>query len=604
MRVLVFCVFSLQSTILFAQTEGYLWPTDASPYLSSTFAETRSAHFHSGLDIKTWGREGYRVFASKDGYVSRMAISSQGYGRVLYLTHNDGSVTVYAHLQRFIPKLQSYIDSLRLIDHHFEIDISFSSNKWSFSQGDVIGYTGSTGVGPPHLHFEIRDGNELAINALLSNLKVEDTIAPTISSMLVIPASDSTAINGSNYPRLFYPDKLEDGSLSFGRFQATGPVAIAISEYDKANNVTNKYASYNYILSQQSDTLFQSTHSSFHFDDASTMPLDRIAAYGASRRSFQTLFDNSQTAVPFYSSKYGNGFIHPDSMPNKYEITVSDIYGNSTLATFELVEGTTHPTVVVNKAPEVGDWYWQNDWLVQHSNSVFDLRSNKFGVNWNKNSHQRLLYFDGYDLLFTRILPDTTFTIWTPDRNAKVHFPRSSTFDEISVAIFTSNFEGFPALQIQPHTAALRENIFIEYYIDQVDTLGPNPQFFYYNRNRDRFSHVPTKLVGNTLYARANQLGEFVVFSDSNPPEISDARIIQKDWGIWQVEVAVSDEYSGIDFKNSEIRVNGVRGITEYDFEEDILIFLHPDFTPEELNRIEVIVSDNAGNSTFQTFRR
>lgn len=96
----------------------------------------------------------------------------------------------------------------------------------------------------------------------------------------------------------------------------------------------------------------------------------------------------------------------------------------------------------------------------------------------------------------------------------------------------------------------------------------------------------------------------FVVFSDANPPEISAVNIVQTDWGIWQVEVAVADEFSGIDFKNSEIKVNGTRGITEYDFEEEILIYLHPEFNPQELNRIEVIVSDNAGNSTFQTFNR
>ena len=48
-------VFSLS---LIAQPTGYIWPTDASPYLTSTFAETRSTHFHSGIDIKTWGREG------------------------------------------------------------------------------------------------------------------------------------------------------------------------------------------------------------------------------------------------------------------------------------------------------------------------------------------------------------------------------------------------------------------------------------------------------------------------------------------------------------------------------------------------------------------
>ena len=49
---------------------NYRWPIDGSRHLSGTFGETRSTHFHSGIDIKTWGREGYPVLASEKGYIS------------------------------------------------------------------------------------------------------------------------------------------------------------------------------------------------------------------------------------------------------------------------------------------------------------------------------------------------------------------------------------------------------------------------------------------------------------------------------------------------------------------------------------------------------
>ncbi len=83
------------------QKAHYLWPTEASPYLTSTFAETRSAHFHAALDIKTWGQRGYEVYATRDGVVDRIAIGPRGYGKVVYLKHNDGSYSVYAHLLSF-----------------------------------------------------------------------------------------------------------------------------------------------------------------------------------------------------------------------------------------------------------------------------------------------------------------------------------------------------------------------------------------------------------------------------------------------------------------------------------------------------------------------
>ncbi len=62
-------------------------PLDISLVLSGTFAELRSNHFHSGLDIKTQQREGLKVYAAASGYVSRIKISHWGYGKALYITH-------------------------------------------------------------------------------------------------------------------------------------------------------------------------------------------------------------------------------------------------------------------------------------------------------------------------------------------------------------------------------------------------------------------------------------------------------------------------------------------------------------------------------------
>ena len=41
-----------------AQPTGYIWPTDASPYLTSTFGETRSATFMLAWISKHGGRKG------------------------------------------------------------------------------------------------------------------------------------------------------------------------------------------------------------------------------------------------------------------------------------------------------------------------------------------------------------------------------------------------------------------------------------------------------------------------------------------------------------------------------------------------------------------
>ena len=78
-------------------------------YLSATFGELRNNAFHAGVDIKTGGEIGKKVYAVADGYVSRIGVSPFGYGNAVYVTHNDGFTSVYAHLESFNNKITKYI---------------------------------------------------------------------------------------------------------------------------------------------------------------------------------------------------------------------------------------------------------------------------------------------------------------------------------------------------------------------------------------------------------------------------------------------------------------------------------------------------------------
>ena len=84
-------------------------PLDIPLVLAGTFGELRSNHFHSGIDIKTKGVEGFPILAIEDGYVSRVKTNSGGYGKALYLTHYNGYVSVYAHLQSFHSDISAYL---------------------------------------------------------------------------------------------------------------------------------------------------------------------------------------------------------------------------------------------------------------------------------------------------------------------------------------------------------------------------------------------------------------------------------------------------------------------------------------------------------------
>ena len=104
-------------------------------FLSGTMGELRGDHFHMGIDIKTNGKIGVPVYTSKNGYVERIRISSGGYGKALYMNHNDGTKTVYAHLEKFNNKIEDYIIKEQYKKRSFEITKYPEKNKFYFKKG-------------------------------------------------------------------------------------------------------------------------------------------------------------------------------------------------------------------------------------------------------------------------------------------------------------------------------------------------------------------------------------------------------------------------------------------------------------------------------------
>jgi hypothetical protein len=71
---LILVIFLFYPLTVFSQK--YLWPTNASEYMSSSFCEFREGHYHSAIDIKTWNTEGYPCYAIEDGYIKRIRFIS------------------------------------------------------------------------------------------------------------------------------------------------------------------------------------------------------------------------------------------------------------------------------------------------------------------------------------------------------------------------------------------------------------------------------------------------------------------------------------------------------------------------------------------------
>ena len=155
--LLVLFTLSLAFGAVAQEFPKYGKPLDIPIYLSATFGELRPNHLHAGLDIKTQGVEGKKIYAVADGYVSRIGVSPYGYGNVLYITHYDGYTSVYAHLQRFSGPIAKYVKQYQYKHKKYTSQIYPEKDKFPVKKGDLIAYSGNSGgSGGPHLHFEIR----------------------------------------------------------------------------------------------------------------------------------------------------------------------------------------------------------------------------------------------------------------------------------------------------------------------------------------------------------------------------------------------------------------------------------------------------------------
>lgn len=223
--------------------QDYIWPTDLGKHLSSNFGEFRTTGYHLGLDMKTKGTTGHPIFAVSDGYISRIVTNYSGFGRALYLKMDDGQTAVYAHLSKFIPRIENRLKETQLATQSYMTNIFPNSEEFRFKKGDLIAYSGNTGFSfAPHLHFEIRNTYGQALNPLTSGLSQADRLAPIVDEVSFIPLDVNSWVNGNQLPQNFLLFRDRKGEYYFpDTINISGITGLAIKAYDKRQGANNIY---------------------------------------------------------------------------------------------------------------------------------------------------------------------------------------------------------------------------------------------------------------------------------------------------------------------------------------------------------------------------
>lgn len=356
--------------IIKALAQSYLWPTDASRAMTSSFAESRPGRFHAGIDIKTWGQVGYKVFAVRPGHISQIRVSPYGYGKALYLALDTGETVVYAHLDKFNPELEEYVWDEQLKRGRYDIQLYPTSTRFRYDQGDLLGYTGKTGIGFPHLHFEMRDVAGRPINPLSKGFEVDDKVTPTISRIAVTPMDALSTVRGDWRPVTITPVYLGNGRYRINEpIPVTGRIALGVSAYDRMSEINNKFGSYINQLYVDGQLIFQARYDRYSYSENNHATLDRDFRFLATGRGyFYNLFLEEGNRLPFYNtSEYyagvldfgdlydpegnGNHFHHPLGLDgnfknaltklsgpeHSFEIHIADYWGNTAILSGQLV---------------------------------------------------------------------------------------------------------------------------------------------------------------------------------------------------------------------------------------------------------------------------
>ena len=314
---------------VFAQEPDYAWPTDASRWITSSFAEFRPRRFHAAIDIKTWNRTGYKIFAVRDGYVQRIRVSPFGYGKAIYLKLDTGEIAVYAHLSKFNPKLEKIVWQEQTKNGRYRVDRYFAPNVIPVKKGEFLGYTGETGIGVPHLHFELRDPSNRPINPFTRGFRIQDRRPPTPTKVAVIPLTYGSRVQNDFKPWVVRPKRLRAGEYVLpDTVSIEGEIGIAVAGFDQSGGVPNRFGFYRIELWLDGERHFRTQYDRFNYAHNRFVELDRD--FRLQRRGFglfYRLFLDPANRLTFYdyAGEERGRLITAETTPQRPVITAGTV---------------------------------------------------------------------------------------------------------------------------------------------------------------------------------------------------------------------------------------------------------------------------------------
>ena len=517
--------------------------------LNGNFGESRSNHFHSGIDIKTQFKEGFKVFSAAEGYVSRIKIAHGGFGKAIYINHPNGYTTVYAHLKKFNNSIEEFVKKIQYKKQSYEVDLYLNTSDLKVFNNEVIGFSGNTGSSSgPHLHFETRKTvNQKALNPLLFGIEIKDTRRPVVNSLYMYKKLKSGSIS---LPYKVVLNKINDSTFATKKIKVNGLVSFGLSGFDRQDLAKNKNGIYEISTFLNENLINSMKFDSFFFEES--IKINSLIDYSffvENRKRILKLFLEDENDLSIYSTK-NKGFVDVKQKTELlFKIVAKDIKGNSISINVPLdYENMVKATLT-------------NSQGVSYSKKIENIIENDFEF---KNSHVNI--------------PKNTFL---KNRKIKIEHPN----DTLKI--------------INPYIP-LYKNIKIKFK-NPNNNKGNYLAVKDYN-NKELFASSKLNPL-NYFELKTKKFGLYFIKNDSLSPEISPLNFKNGDWvsNKKYLKFKILDKESGI--KKYKGKINGKWMLFEYEYKKNLISYEFDSFyLSKSKNEVEIELEDMVGNTLIKTF--
>jgi murein DD-endopeptidase MepM/ murein hydrolase activator NlpD len=595
--------------------EKYLYPIRPGlpGSLAGTMGELRTTHFHSGIDIRTDNRIGAAVRASKSGYISRASMGPVGYGNVIYIIHPDGNTTVYGHLDKFRGPLADFVLSEQYRIQSSEIDLFFQEGQFRVKQGDTIAWSGNSGSsGGPHLHFNIQDSNNRALNPLVvaSFPEIQDKLPPAVEKIALRTMDINSRIN-DRYGRFeFYAQRVGNNFILKAPILAHGTIGIEILSKDKLAYQSPFYGGVNDIEVQvNGQRVFAQAIEKINLTEPRgiyTLMDFRTMRMKGTR--FYKLYIDDGNSLEFYGNSPGHGKITlAEGTTSNVDILLKDSYRNGSKVSFklqydpiekrvpnlesmkrdtevELIENT----YVVSTRPGTKAQVYINGQVQDKEPDYFNTLRTVFLFDLRKALPDSIV-INGKALkpgFKVTVPPTQEYTYYSDWMDVK--FPADAVYDTLYLAAEHTTLPGSEVFTIGSPLVPLNKSIHVSLKTER-EYLQEQGYAVYRAAGKFAYTYIGGEWINGRLQFITREFGNFTLLKDSIAPTITPLSINNN-----TVRFKIRDNLSGVaTFKAS---VNDAWLLMHYDAKTATIWSERQDKEKPLSGVFELEVVDNAGN--------